>query len=100
VSRDYPMALELPAEGRAALRRRAADAVEWLLAILDALDADPDLEPAGDESEPDDNGIADHDGLNEFNQEKSVAFRRAIERRNGDPAEQARTLLQALEARQ
>lgn len=33
---------------RAALRTRIEDAVEWLLAILDALEGDPDLEDGAD----------------------------------------------------
>lgn len=47
------------------LRHRTEQAVDALLALLDELDGDSDLEPAGDELEEDDNGIADGGGLDE-----------------------------------
>lgn len=46
------------------LRRRIADRIEADLALLDALDPDPDLEDGHDaEGNTDDNGIADCDAI-------------------------------------
>ena len=47
------------------LRARAADAVEKLLDLLDAIDGDPDFEPAREDFDPSDNGLADYGGLDE-----------------------------------
>lgn len=48
------------------LRRRIADRIEADLALLDALDPDPDLEDGHDaEGNTDDNGIADCDAIGE-----------------------------------
>lgn len=45
------------------LRTRLATTIENLIDLLDAIDADPDLEPETDELG--DSGIADHDALHE-----------------------------------
>lgn len=48
------------------LRRRIADRIEADLALLDALDPDPDLEDGHDaEGNTDDNGLGDSDALGE-----------------------------------
>ena len=47
------------------LRRSIADRIEADLALLDALDGDPDLEDGHDADDTDDNGIADFDGMME-----------------------------------
>ena len=47
------------------LRRSIADRIEADLALLDALDGDPDLEDGHDAEDTDDNGIADDDGRQE-----------------------------------
>ena len=46
------------------LRTRLTTTVEHLIDLLDAIDADPDLEP--EPIEDGDNGIADHDALLEI----------------------------------
>ena len=49
----------------ALLRWEVENEIERLIALLDAIDGDPDLELTGDDGEPSDNGIADHGGLDE-----------------------------------
>lgn len=65
---DYVRLIEMSP----ALRRRIEKTIEGLVALLDAVDGDWDLEPcAGDEPEFDqaESGIADEDALHEFMQE-------------------------------
>lgn len=69
------------------MRRRLGAIVESLIGVADALDGDPDFEDSSDqeaacedegaqcddEGEPDDNGIADCDGLREQHSPKPIA---------------------------
>lgn len=63
----------------ARLRCEVENEIERLIALLDAIDRDPDLELTGDDGEPSDNGLADEGGL----QEQLFLRPRAIGHRTG-----------------
>ncbi len=50
------------------LRRQIEHAIEALIALLDDIDGDPDLEADDADDEEDDNGLADQGGLTEQRQ--------------------------------
>lgn len=61
------------------MRFRVEETIERLIAILDASDGSPDLEDA-DPAEESDNGIADYDGLDEYEGERAATAAFAIDR--------------------
>ena len=63
----------------ARLRSEVENEIERLIALLDLLDGDADLELTADDGEPSDNGLADQGGLDE----QLFVRPRAIGHRNG-----------------
>lgn len=81
----HSSALAFPMDADRAFRRRIAMAVEQLIAVLDTMDGDPDLEPEPDdedsydrELDPAEDGIADQDALQYFFAELARRTRRYV----------------------